>query len=61
MDVVALLRALAATDMRAAAWCAAQCARTALHLIPAGEDRPRSAIEAAEAWARGHATAADCR
>ena len=28
------------------------CARKVLHLIPAGEDRPRLAIEAAEKWAR---------
>ncbi len=26
------------------------CARAVLHLVPAGEDRPRRAIEAAEAW-----------
>ena len=32
---------------------ACACAREALHLVPAGEDRPRAAIEAAEAWARG--------
>lgn len=31
---------------------ACACARTVLHLIPEGEDRPRLAIEAAEAWAR---------
>ena len=28
-----------------------ECARTVLHLVPPGEDRPRLAIEAAEAWA----------
>ncbi len=33
--------------------CACQCARRVLHLIPAGEDRPRKAIEAAEAWIEG--------
>ena len=31
------------------------CARLALHLIPPGEERPRLAIEAAEAWCRGAA------
>jgi hypothetical protein len=41
VDVLDLLRDLVAADRRAAVWCAAQCARTALHLIPAGEDRPR--------------------
>lgn len=30
---------------------ACACARTALKYVPAGEDRPRLAIEAAEAWA----------
>lgn len=33
--------------------CACECARLVLHLVPAGEDRPRVAIETAEAWARG--------
>ena len=28
------------------------CARTALKYVPAGEDRPRLAIEAAERWAK---------
>lgn len=31
-------------------------ARTTLHLVPEGEDRPRIAVETAEAWARGEAT-----
>jgi len=61
VDVLDLLRDLVAADRRAAVWCAAQCARTALHLIPAVEDRPRSAVETALAWARGHATREDCR
>ena len=30
---------------------AAACASLVLHLVPAGDDRPRLAIEAAEAWA----------
>lgn len=33
--------------------CTCECARTVLHLVPAQEDRPRIAIECAEAWARG--------
>ena len=32
---------------------ACACARTALQYVPAGEERPRRAIETAEAWARG--------
>jgi hypothetical protein len=40
---------------------ACACARQALQYIPAGEDRPRLAIETAEAWARGEAALADVR
>ena len=32
------------------------CARTVLNYVPKGEDRPRTAIETAEAWTRGEAT-----
>ncbi len=32
---------------------ACDCARLVLHLVKEGEDRPRIAIETAEAWARG--------
>jgi len=35
---------------------ACDIARLCLHLLPKGEDRPRVAIETAEAWARGEAT-----
>jgi multidrug resistance efflux pump len=35
---------------------ACACARTALKYVPVGEDRPRIAIETAEAWTRGEAT-----
>lgn len=52
-DVEELLYALVAVDRRAAVWCAAQCARTVLHLVPEGDLRPAEAIEAAEAWVRG--------
>ena len=37
---------------------ACQCARRALQYVPEGEDRPRLAIEAAEAHARGEITQA---
>ena len=33
-----------------------EIARTILHLVPKGEDRPRKAIETAEAWCKGQAT-----
>ena len=43
--------------------CACACARTVLHHVKAGEDRPRIAIETAERWARdeGGVTLADVR
>jgi hypothetical protein len=37
-------------DRVAIARVACAVARSVLHLVPAGEDRPRLAIEAAEAW-----------
>jgi len=36
--------------------CATGCARSVLHLVPVGEDRPRVAVETAEAWCYGRAT-----
>ena len=42
-------------------WVACQVARTALKYVPTGEDRPRIAIETAEAWARGEATTGEVR
>jgi hypothetical protein len=35
---------------------ACDCAETALHRVPEGEDRPRLAIDAARRWARGEVT-----
>ena len=35
---------------------ACECARLALKFVPAGEERPRKAIETAEAWANGDGT-----
>jgi flagellar biosynthesis/type III secretory pathway protein FliH len=40
---------------------ACDCARTALRFVPEGEDRPRRAIEAAEAWAEGRAAVQEVR
>ena len=40
---------------------ACACARTALHLVAKGEDRPRIAIETAERYARGEATDEELR
>lgn len=60
-DAHELLERLAQIDGRAAVWCACQCVRTVLHLVPDDEDRPRRAIEVAEAWAQGKITTAACR
>jgi len=49
----------AGVDIRDLVWCAAQCARSVLHYVPAGEDRPMLAVGAAEAWCRGEIDAAD--
>ena len=43
--------AKAGADRREIVRCACEIARIALPLVPAGEDRPRRAIEAAERWA----------
>lgn len=40
---------------------ACDCAETALVHVPAGEDRPRLAIETTRAWVRGEATIDDVR
>ena len=43
-------------DRKLLVLAACACARTALRFVPAGEDRPRIAIETAEAWTKGKAT-----
>jgi len=43
-------------DRKLLVLAACACVRRALKYIPAGEDRPRIAIETAEAWTRGEAT-----
>ena len=40
---------------------ACACAEVALVYVPAGEDRPRLALEAARKWTRGGATVAEVR
>jgi hypothetical protein len=40
---------------------ACACAETALKYVPAGEERPRKAIETARAWTRGEATIEEVR
>ena len=48
-------------DRKLLVQAACACARQALQYIRPGEDRPRLAIEAAEAWARGEATIEELR
>lgn len=48
-------------DAKLCALARCGCARTALKYVPAGEDRPRIAIETCEAWCRGEATEEDCQ
>ncbi len=48
-------------DRRLVAFAACDCARPALDYVPAGEHRPRAAIETVEAWARGEASLGDVR
>ena len=43
-------------DRKKLVLAACGCARTALKYVPEGEDRPRIAIETAEAWIKGEAT-----
>jgi hypothetical protein len=48
-------------DRKTLVLLACLCAETALKFVPAGEDRPRKAIETARAWCEGKATLAEVR
>ncbi len=48
-------------DRKIVVRAACACARTALLFVPAGEDRPRLAIETAERWCDGKATLDEVR
>ena len=48
-------------DRRLLVRAACACARLALPHVPAGDDRPRHAIETAEAWVRGDASLGEVR
>ena len=56
-----LLRQPDMVDRKTLVLCACACARTALQYVIEGEDRPRIAIETAEAWTRGEAAISDVR
>jgi hypothetical protein len=51
--------AMAADDQRGLVLAASACARAALGHVTPGDERARRAIDLAEAWTRGEATAAD--
>ena len=55
-DWMLWLASQAGVDLRRIVLAACACVRPALVHVPAGEDRPRLAIETAERWARGDAT-----
>ena len=60
-DACAVVDEITSVDRRLGVWLACQVVRTVLHHIPAGEDRPRIAVEAAERWVRGKASSQECR
>ena len=51
----------AGVDRKAVVLAACACARLSLRYVKAGEDRPRIAIETAEAWCRGEETIEQAR
>jgi hypothetical protein len=55
-DWLLWLAAKAGIDRKQLVMAACATAREALQFVPAGENRPRIAIETAEAWCRGEAT-----
>jgi hypothetical protein len=60
-DWLLWLHARARSDPRILTRAKCEIARTVLHLVPDGEDRPRIAIETAERWARGEASEGEIR
>ncbi len=55
-DWMLWIAARAGVDRKLIVTVACACARTALKYVKVGEDRPRIAIETAEAWVRGEVT-----
>lgn len=60
-DWLLWLAVRASVDRKIVVMTACAVARTALRFVPAGEDRPRLAIETTEAWCRGEATIGQVR
>ena len=61
MWLLGALHIRGALTRRTLVLAACACAETSLRHVPAGEDRPRAAIETARRWARGEATAEEAR
>ena len=55
------LRELTEWDRKLGVWCACAVVESALKHLPAGEDRPRIAIETARSWVLGQATVEQLR
>lgn len=60
-DWMLWLAARAGVDRRLVVEAACDCAEAALVHVPAGENRPRVAIETARRWSRGEATVEEVR
>jgi len=60
-ELMLWLAARAGVDRRTVVRAACACARTALQYVPAGEERPRRALETADAWTRGKVNRAAVR
>jgi hypothetical protein len=60
-DATSLFRRCSAVDRRRIVLAACAVAESSLKYLPAGEDRPRVAIETARRWARGEATLKEVR
>ena len=52
--------AYGSTEHRAVVTAAAGCVAGVLDIVPAGDERPRAAVETAQAWAQGGASIHDC-
>jgi hypothetical protein len=48
------------TDLKSLVKAATECARTALRFVPQGESRPSEALDLAERWTIGAASAQEC-
>ncbi len=59
-DAAVALQVMLTYDLRIGTWCAAQVARESLELVSSRGPAPRIAVETAERWVLGQATAKEC-